>query len=361
MSGIAATAHQQTTHAAPSEDRMEPDYVNFARTLRCHNSHSRVVARTRRRRDDPDRREQTSPGVGSSSLLQEEPAPGEGFGAFELRKKRRELSSGRASSIKVRVRRLLAPLARMVVGTPLEGPAYSVWNVVTRGSRPTGAVEYDQLTMSVMQRVLRHDSNGIDVGAHRGTILRSLVELAPDGRHYAVEPLPVFANGLRRRFPRVEVLELALSDQRGEATFHHIVTNPSYSGLSFRDYPNEGEVIEDIAVKVERLDSVIPEDLPIQFLKIDVEGGELGVLRGSQSLLRRWHPVVVFEHGWSDAKTQPADAASEAIWDELSASGLGVYELDAWLAGGDALSLADFLEHLGQGTYYFLAAPPPSV
>jgi FkbM family methyltransferase len=263
-----------------------------------------------------------------------------------------------SSSIKVRVRRLLAPVARMVVGTPLEGPAYRVWNVVSRGSRPTGAVEYDELTMSVMQRVLDHDSNGIDVGAHRGTILRSLVDLAPDGRHYAVEPLPVFANGLRRRFPRVEVLELALSDQQGEATFHHIVTNPSYSGLSFRDYPNEGEVIEDIAVKVERLDAVIPDDLPIQFLKIDVEGGELGVLRGSQSLLRRWHPVVVFEHGWSDAKTQPADAPSEAIWHELSSSGLGVYELEAWLAGGDALSLAEFLDHLGQGTYYFLAASP---
>ena len=153
-----------------------------------------------------------------------------------------------------------------------------------------------------MQRVLRHDSNGIDVGAHRGTILRSLVDLAPDGRHYAVEPLPAFANGLRRRFPRVEVLELALSDQKGEATFHHIVTNPSYSGLSFREYPNEGEVIEDIAVKVERLDAVIPEDVPIQFLKIDVEGGELSVLRGSQSILRRWRPVVVFEHGWSGAR-----------------------------------------------------------
>jgi FkbM family methyltransferase len=261
--------------------------------------------------------------------------------------------------MKVRVRRLLAPVARLVVGTPLEGPAYSVWNVVSRGSRPTGAVEYDQLTMSVMQRVLRHDSNGIDVGAHRGTILRSLVDLAPGGHHYAVEPLPVFANGLRRRFPQVEVLELALSDQQGEATFHHIVTNPSYSGLSFRDYPNEGEVIEDIAVKVERLDAVIPEDVPIRFLKIDVEGGELGVLRGSQSLLRRWHPVVVFEHGWSGAQEQPADVPSDAIWEELASAGLGIYELDAWLSDGDALPLVAFREHLAQGTYYFLAAPPP--
>jgi FkbM family methyltransferase len=262
--------------------------------------------------------------------------------------------------MKLRVRRALAPVARVVVGTPLEGPAYTVWNVLTRGSRPTGAVEYDQLTMSVMKRVLRPDSNGIDVGAHRGTILRHLLDIAPDGHHYAVEPLPVFANGLRRRFPGVEVLELALSDKQGEATFHHIVTNPSYSGLNFRDYPNEGEVIEDIAVRVERLDAVIPEDVPIRFLKIDVEGGELGVIRGSESLLRRCHPVVVFEHGWSGAQTQPAGAPTDAIWEELASAGLGVYELSTWLADGEALSLTEFGEHLAQGTYYFLAASPSS-
>src|ERR1039458_8342772 len=102
--------------------------------------------------------------------------------------------------------------------------------------------------MSVMKQILHADSNAIDVGAHRGTILRHIVELAPQGHHFAVEPLPVFAGGLRRRFPGVEVLEVAMADKRGEATFHHIVTNPSYSGLSFREYPHQDdEVIEDIA------------------------------------------------------------------------------------------------------------------
>jgi FkbM family methyltransferase len=252
---------------------------------------------------------------------------------------------------------MLAPVVRVVVGTPLEGPAYKVWNILTRGSRPGGAVEYDELTMSVMKRVLHRDSNGIDVGAHRGTILRHMVELAPDGHHFAVEPLPVFASGLRRRFPDVEVLELALAAEQGEATFHHIVTNPSYSGLSFRDYPNEGEVVEDIQVRVERLETVIPDDLPIAFLKIDVEGGELGVLEGSQSILLRWHPVVVFEHGWGDSPSQPAGAHSDGIWDELTSVGFGVYELEVWLADGEALSKAGFRERLAQGTYYFLSAP----
>jgi FkbM family methyltransferase len=267
---------------------------------------------------------------------------------------------GGTSSVRVRIRRLLAPVARVVVGTPLEGPAYGIWNVITRGSRPRDAVEYDRLTMAVMKRVLSADSNGIDVGAHRGTILRHMVERAPRGHHFAVEPLPVFAAGLRRRFPGVEVLELALAAEPGEATFHHVVTNPSYSGLSFRTYPHQGEVIDDIAVRVERLDAVIPEDLPIQFLKIDVEGGELGVVRGSDALLRRWHPVVVFEHGWADERTQPADGSSDALWNELTSVGLEIFELSTWLDGGDSLTSGGFKDRLAQGTYYFLAAAPAS-
>jgi len=34
MSGIAATAPQQTTLVSPTRDRTEPDYVNCTRTLR---------------------------------------------------------------------------------------------------------------------------------------------------------------------------------------------------------------------------------------------------------------------------------------------------------------------------------------
>lgn len=38
-----------------------------------------------------------------------------------------------------------------------------------------------------------------------------------------------------------------------------------------------------------------PEDVPIAFLKIDVEGAEAAVLRGAARLLGRDKPVVVFE------------------------------------------------------------------
>ena len=88
------------------------------------------------------------------------------------------------------------------------------------------------------------------------------------------------AEGLRARFPSVEVHELALAAEDGEATFHHVVSNPAYSGLIQRRFDREHEDVVITKVRVARLDDILPDDVVIRCLKIDVEGGELGVLTG---------------------------------------------------------------------------------
>ena len=223
------------------------------------------------------------------------------------------------------------------------------------GTRLRRNTEYDRLTVAVMKRTLRPDSNGIDVGAHRGTLLRHLVDIAPDGHHVALEPLPAYAAALRRRFPTVQVCQCAASDEDGEATFFHVVTNPSYSGLTQRQYPHDGEAVETVSVRVARLDDVVDPDTPIRFVKVDVEGSELAVLRGARTLLERWHPAVVFEHGWDDG-APPADDTSGALFDLLAGCGLGTYELVTWLVGGSPLTKQQFGTSLAQGSYYFIAA-----
>jgi hypothetical protein len=81
----------------------------------------------------------------------------------------------------------------------------------------TRARRYDRETIAIMARVLTPASNCVDIGASEGSILRHMVALAPDGRHYAFEPLPGKASVLRAAFPTVEVLELALSDSPGRS------------------------------------------------------------------------------------------------------------------------------------------------
>src|SRR5262249_24561020 len=141
----------------------------------------------------------------------------------------------------------------------------------------------------------------VDVGAFEGGVLRHIVRRAPRGRHIAFEPLPEKRAALVRRFPNVQILPHALSDQPGEAEYHHVVKSPAVSGLRRNTALREEELVETVRVPVETLDRTVPEDAPVAFLKIDVEVGELAVLRGGVAMLRRTNPVVVFESGTAAA------------------------------------------------------------
>src|SRR5439155_374509 len=78
--------------------------------------------------------------------------------------------------------------------------------------------EYDRMTVDIIRRTMRRDSNSVDAGAHKGAFLRHLVACAPAGRHYAFEPIPEMAANLAARFSTAIVHQVALADWDGEAT-----------------------------------------------------------------------------------------------------------------------------------------------
>jgi len=215
---------------------------------------------------------------------------------------------------------------------------------------------YDGQTVAVMERVLERDSNCIDIGASAGAILEHVVRLAPSGTHFAFEPLPEFHDSLVRKFPSVTISNLALSDSAGSTTFQHVVGNPAYSGLRRRLYERPDEIVKEIEVRTARLDDLIPPELPIRFIKIDVEGGEFQVLSGALETVRRNQPFIVFEFGMGAADwygTQPED-----MYRLLAGCGLSVSLLHGWLMNGASLSEREFAAEFRQyRNYYFLAHP----
>jgi FkbM family methyltransferase len=242
---------------------------------------------------------------------------------------------------------------RFIQGTPLEEPVKRAHFALTGRKNSF----YDALTIAIMRRVLRRDSNAIDVGASEGGILSHIVRLAPAGSHMAFEPLPFQEERLRSTFPRVQVHGCALGATPGKATFQHVVRYPALSGLKRRVDLSPIEEVREIEVPVETLDRVVPEGFPIALVKIDVEGGELGVFRGGVVTLRRTRPVVVFECGLGGAdsyNTEPEeifDLVTEAIRLRLSL-------MDAWLAGRGSLSRAEFAQQFRNGVnFYFVAHP----
>ncbi len=244
-------------------------------------------------------------------------------------------------------------MKRFVQGTWLEEPAKRAHFALTRKRNSL----YDALTIEVMRRVLRPDSNAIDVGAFEGGMLKHIVRLAPAGSHLAFEPLPERCRELARAFPRVRVLSYALGDATGEAWFQHVVRYPALSGLKRRIDLDLSEAVREETVRVETLDRTVPDGFPVALVKIDVEGGELGVFRGGIATLRRTRPVVVFECGLGGADSYGSEP--EQIYDLVTETiGLRLSLMDAWLSGRAALSRAEFAEQFRQSlNFYFIAHP----
>ena len=216
---------------------------------------------------------------------------------------------------------------------------------------------YDFETKKVMQRVLKSDSNCVDVGCHEGDVLKLMLQYAPQGKHFAFEPLPEFYTLLNSRFRgKAEIHNLALSDKEGEAQFQFVVNNPAYSGFRQRTYRSADEEVKEISVKKERLDSVVPKGVKIDFIKIDVEGAELEVLKGASEIIRRDKPVIVFEHG--KGASDHYGTTPEMIFKLLSEEyGMKIYRMNDYLKNRPSLAKESFTSDYNSGReYYFLGA-----
>ncbi len=219
----------------------------------------------------------------------------------------------------------------------------------------TKNLEYDRLTLKIFKSHLKPNSNCIDVGCHKGEILEEILKLAPNGKHYAFEPIPDMFQKLELKFKnKVSLHNLALADQEGETTFNYVKNAPAYSGIKQRKYAVENPEIEKINVKLNKLDNLIPSETKIDMIKIDVEGAEFGVLKGAQELIKRDRPLILFEFGLGASDfygTEPSD-----IFNLFQDCGMRIYKLKDHLSGQEAIELKDFEQiYKANKEYYFVA------
>lgn len=222
----------------------------------------------------------------------------------------------------------------------------------------TKNLRYDRYTQQVMARVIKGNSNCIDVGCHKGEMLDLILKYAPGGTHFAFEPIPDFYASLKDKYGSVcSVYPYALSDKPGETSFQYVTNAPAYSGIKKRKYAIEQPAIEQIKVRMEMLDQVVPAGVAINFIKIDVEGAEFGVLKGAKNIIQQNQPFIVFEFGLGASDyygTKPEEIYRFLVDDcHMRISNLG-----DWLKHKDCLSLEQFKATYAQSLeYYFIAHP----
>jgi len=185
-----------------------------------------------------------------------------------------------------------------LIRSPLQGALSSAFRI-SAWIRSLNRPELRELLLEparierVTRRLVGRASNCIDIGCHLGSVLSLLIKLAPEGKHMAFEPVPRKASWLRRKFPEVEVFEVALGDTPGKVKFFESLTRSSFSAFLPTGVPED--VDRELIVDCERLDRYLPDDRSIAFIKLKAEGAEFLVLRGAVELIRRDHPSLIFQ------------------------------------------------------------------
>jgi FkbM family methyltransferase len=212
------------------------------------------------------------------------------------------------------VERVVTVLTAPIRNRPVEiesGPAAGL-KINLAGSYlefATGRAE--QNVQDALVEHLRPGDVVYDIGANVGFFALLCARLVgPTGHVYAFEPHPGNAKALRENAARnglaqvIEVVPIALSDTTGEAKL--IVSR--WSAFHRLEGANDAEATRQdrgtIKVPVATLDDYVEQHglRPPSLVKIDVEGAEIGVLRGMRRVAADAKPKIVTECHWTNAE-----------------------------------------------------------
>lgn len=147
---------------------------------------------------------------------------------------------------------------------------------------------------------LRSDEVVVDGGAYTGDTLDGFLERTESRfqMYHAFEPDHTNAEQLRRHIAGLPV------QVRERITVHEVALHSGDETLEFSEIGDPTSMIAaggGRSVEGRSLDSLLP-DVPVTFLKLDVEGAERAVLQGARAVISRCRPVaaVCVYHGPRD-------------------------------------------------------------
>jgi FkbM family methyltransferase len=153
-------------------------------------------------------------------------------------------------------------------------------------------------------RLINPNQIVLDIGANIGYYaLMEAKTVGPNGKVYAVEPVPKNFKVLKENVEmnelnNVELFNIALGD-KDCITKMHVSTKSNWSRIAKKNIPDKIE--ETISVEMTTVDKFIKNKKVPTFIRMDVEGYEVNILKGMQKLIKQknldifveFHPQLI--------------------------------------------------------------------
>ena len=178
------------------------------------------------------------------------------------------------------------------------GPLYTLSSDTEIGRHIREYGEWASGETQFFKHLLRPGMNVIDVGANIGYFTRLASDIVGSSGHVlAIEPVPstveiLRANAALASKSNISILPIAIGDAESELT---IWMHPSGNVGGSRSTPFAEGLGGHVRVLCLPLDDVVDPDVPVDVIKIDIEGMDHLAIEGMQRTIRKWKPVVLCE------------------------------------------------------------------
>lgn len=158
--------------------------------------------------------------------------------------------------------------------------------------------DYEKECMDMMLRLIKPGDIIVDIGANIGWYSLNLAKSINNIQIHAFEPIPRTFDYLTRNLAlnnivNVNAHNLGISEEAKELTFYY--DSEDAGSTSINNLLGK-ENIQQVKGQVITLDHFISyEKTAVDFIKCDVEGAELLVLKGSEETLKTHKPIVFAE------------------------------------------------------------------
>ena len=189
---------------------------------------------------------------------------------------------------------------------------------------------YEELEAKIMEEKIETGNIVVDIGANIGLHTLNMARIVGNtGQVFAFEPDPSNFEILKKNvkinnYKNIILEQKAVGDKHGRTTLYQ----SDHPG-KHRIFPQTEQAKSQVQVELTNLDNYFDSDMidKINFIKIDVEGMEFGVLKGMKNILKNNKKIkILFEFVPKD--TIEAGFIPIELLDYLTSNGFKLYCMD---------------------------------